>query len=134
MTPQDLKVQEKQEQPQDDGEKTEVGRFFVPQTDIHESEDALFVTMDMPGVRKDNVDIQLEKNILSVTGRIDFSNYADLKPIYTEYNVGNYSRSFTLSGQIDKDRISASMADGVLALHLPKVEALKPRKITVQAK
>lgn len=132
MTAQDLRVQEKQEQIEEKGEKTEVGRYYVPQTDIHESSDALFVTMDIPGVSKDRLSIDLDKNVLTVTGNIDFSKYEDLKPIYTEYNIGNYTRSFTLSSQIDKERISARMADGVLALHLPKVKEAESRKIEVQ--
>ena len=131
MTPQDLQVQEKKEL-QEKGEKTEVGRFYSPQTDIHESSDALFVTMDMPGVRKDNVDIHVEKNVLTVTGTIDFSNYEDLKPIYTEYNIGNYTRSFNLSSEIDKEGISAKIVDGVLALRLPKVKEAAAKKIEVK--
>ena len=131
MTPQELQVQEKQEIDQQK-EKTEVGRYFVPHTDIHESSEALFVTMDMPGVRKENVDINLDKNTLTVTGTIDFSNYEELKPIYTEYNVGNFTRSFTLNNEVDKERISAKMVDGVLALHLPKAEEATAKKIEVQ--
>ena len=118
MTPKDLEVQEKKEL-EEKGEKTEFGRYYVPHTDIHESSDTLFVTMDMPGVRKDNVDIHLDKNVLTVTGTIDFSNYQDLEPIYTEYSVGNYARRFTLSSEINKEDISAKMVDGVLALRLP---------------
>ncbi|MFC1681768.1 Hsp20/alpha crystallin family protein [Pseudomonadota bacterium] len=132
MTPPDLQVQEKQEQVEEKGEKTEVGRFFVPQTDVYESADALSITMDMPGVQKDRVSIDLDKNVLTVTGRLDFSNYEDLKPIYTEYNVGNFTRSFSLSNKIDKEGISARMEDGVLELHLPKVQEAAARKIEVQ--
>ena len=132
MTTQDLQLQEKQEQRQEQGEKTEVSRDYIPPTDIHETPEALFVTMDMPGVRRDNVDIQLDKNVLTVNGCIDFSNYQDLKPIYTEYNVGHYTRSFTLSSQIDQEGISARMVDGVLALHLPKTKAAAARRIEIQ--
>ena len=132
MTPQDLKVQEKQEQVPEKGEKTTEGRYYIPQTDVHETADALFVTMDMPGVQKKNVEIQLEKNVLTITGNVDFSNYQDLKPIYTEYNVGNYTRSFTLSSEIDKGEISAKMEDGVLALHLPKVREATAQQIEVE--
>ena len=131
MKPQDLQVQEKKEL-EEKGEKTEVGRYYIPQTDIHESSDALFVTMDMPGVGKDKVAINLEKNVLTITGTIDFSNYEDLKPIYTEYNIGNYTRSFNLSSEIDKEGISAKMVDGVLALHLPKVKEAAAKQIEVK--
>ena len=129
MTTQDLKVQEKQEQA--GSERTTAGRYYVPQTDIHESSDALFVTMDVPGVSREKVEISLDKDVLTVTGNIDFSSYDGLKPMYTEYNVGNYSRSFTLSNQIDKSAISARMEDGVLYLKLPKVKETAARKIEV---
>lgn len=131
MTPQDLQVQEKQELEQQQ-EKTDVGRYFLPRTDIHESANALVVTMDMPGVGKENVDVRLEKNVLTVTGTVDFTNYKDLKPIYTEYNVGNYTRSFTLSSEIDKQGISAKIVDGVLTVNLPKVKEAAARKIEIQ--
>lgn len=132
MTPQELKVQEKQELPEEKGEKTEVARYYVPQTDIHESADALFVTMDMPGVGKDNVNVHIEKDVLTVTGTIDFSNYEGLTPIYTEYNVGNYTRRFTLSTKIDREAITAKIVDGVLALQLPKVKEAAAKTIKVQ--
>lgn len=89
--------------------------------------------MDMPGVGKDSLDVQIDKNVLTVTGTIDFSSYDDLKPIYTEYNVGNYARSFTLSSSIDFQGISARVNEGVLKLYLPKVKEVAARKIEVQS-
>ena len=132
MTPQELEVQEKKETLQEKGEKTEPSRYYVPQTDIHESPDALLVTMDMPGVGKESLDIQLEDDVLTVTGKINFSNYDDLKPIYTEYNIGNYTRKFTLSNSIDHQGITAKMNDGVLEVHLPKVKEVGAKRIDVQ--
>ena len=132
MTPQELEVQEKKESLQEQGEKTEASRYYVPQTDIHESPEALFVTMDMPGVGKDSLDIQVENDVLIVTGKIDLSNYDDLKPIYTEYNIGNYTRKFALSSTIDNQAISAKMNDGVLEIQLPKVKAAAATRIEVQ--
>ena len=87
--------------------------------------------MEMPGVEKSDIDIKLEKNKLLVEGRIDFENYKSYKPLYTEYNVGHFSRSFTLSSQIDTTAIEANVADGVLTLNLPKVKEAAPRKITI---
>ncbi len=113
------------------GEKTLPGKFYVPNTDIYEVDGALIVVMDMPGVEKKNVDIKLEKNVLAVEGRIDFSNYEDLKPAYTEYNIGHFSRSFQISSEIDSSRISANMNDGVLTLNLPKVKEAAPKHIAV---
>ena len=69
--------------------------------------------------------------MLSVEGRVDFSNYAGLQPVYTEYNVGNYARNFQLSSKIEQDAISAELKDGVMTLVLPKAEKARPRKITV---
>ncbi len=112
-------------------EKTLPGKFYVPNTDIYELDNALVVVMDMPGVEKKNVDIKLEKNVLAVEGRIDFSNYENLKPVYTEYNIGHFSRSFQISSEIDGSRISANMNDGVLTLNLPKVKEAAPKQIKV---
>lgn len=131
MVPQDLQVQEKKEH-EENGEKTEAGRYYAAQTDIYESSDSLFVTMDVPGVQKNNLDINLEKNVLTVTGKINFSNYKELQPIYTEYNIGNYVRSFTLASEIDKDQISAKVNDGVLELKLPKLKKAAAKKIVIQ--
>ena len=66
-----------------------------------------------------------------VEGRVDFSDYAGLQPVYTEYNVGNYARNFQLSSKIEQDAISAELKDGVMTLVLPKAEKARPRKITV---
>ncbi len=125
-----LSVKEKKEL-QAKEEKTIPGKFFLPYTDIYETDSALVVVMEMPGVEKSNIDVKLEKNKLSVEGRIDFENYKGYKAVYTEYNVGHFSRSFTLSSQIDTAGIEAHVADGVLTLNLPKVKEATPRKITV---
>jgi HSP20 family molecular chaperone IbpA len=131
MTSHDLQVPEKKEL-DSKVEKTEDSRTYVPLTDIHETENALFITTEIPGVSKENLDIHLEKDVLTLTGKIDFSNYENFKPIYTEFRVGNYSRSFTLSSKIDKAGISAKIEDGVLTLHLPKVKDKAPIKIAIQ--
>ena len=85
----------------------------------------------MPGVGKDSVDVSVENDVLTIEGRVNFSNYDGLQPLYTEYNVGNYARSFQLSGKIEQDRINAELKDGVMILTLPKAEKAKPRKINI---
>jgi HSP20 family molecular chaperone IbpA len=108
-------------------EKTKPGKFYMPDTDIYETDEALVVVMDMPGVEKKNIDIKVEKNVLSVEGQIDFAKYENLKPVYTEYNVGHFSRSFSISQDIDSAAISAKVEDGVLTLRLEAA----PRRIEV---
>ena len=127
---QELQVQEKKEL-ETDQEGTVPTRFFVPNTDIFEDNDALTVIMEMPGVGKDDVSVDLENDQLHVEGRIDFSLYEGMDPVYTEYSIGNYRRGFTLSSKIDQDRIKADLNDGVLKIVLPKVEQAKPRRIEV---
>jgi HSP20 family molecular chaperone IbpA len=127
---QELTVQEKKELAGKE-ESTVPARYFVPYTDIHESDDALTVVMEMPGVEKKDVKIDLENDVLKVEGQIDFKKYAGLDPIYTEYNVGHYQRSFTLGSKIDQGKISASLQDGVLTLTLKKTKAATPRSIPI---
>lgn len=126
----ELEVQEKQEV-DEGGEATVPARYFVPPTDIFESADALTVVMEMPGVTKDNVTVDLENNALQVDGKIDFANYRDMEPVYTEYNIGHYRRGFAISSKIDQDRISAGLDNGILTLVLPKAAEAKPRKIEI---
>ena len=125
-----LEVQEKKELATKE-EKTVPARYYVPNTDIFESDDALTVVMEMPGVERKDVDIRLENDLLRVEGRIDFAKYEGLEPVYTEYNVGHYARAFTLSGKIDQDNISADLADGVLTLTLKKAKEAVPRRIAI---
>jgi len=127
---QELQVQQKR-QVEDKDEATIPARVFLPNTDIYETEDALTVVMEMPGVEKSNVEVGVEEGVLKVYGRIDFSKYEGLQPVYTEYNIGHYARSFRLSSKIDQTKIGAQMNDGVLSLVLPKVEEAKPRVISV---
>ena len=127
----ELQVQEKRELQKKD-EQTIPSRVFLPTTDIFETDEALTVVMEMPGVDKANIHIGVENDVLTVDGRIDFSKYEKLLPVYTEYNIGHYRRSFTLSStRINQDKIQAEMKDGVLTLTLPKGEQAKPRRIAV---
>jgi len=129
-TQQELQVQQKREVEKKQ-ESTIPSRVFVPVADIFETDQALTVILEMPGVSKDSVDVNVETDVLTIEGRVDFSNYDGLQPLYTEYNVGNYARSFQLSSKIEQDRISAELKDGVMMLVLPKAEKAKPRKINV---
>ena len=130
MSPQELQVREKRELEKKQ-ESTAPARTFVPTADIFETEPALTVVLEMPGVDKNNVDVSIEDGVLTVQGRLDFAKYEGLQPVYTEYNIGHYRRSFSLSQKIEQAKISAELADGVLTLVLPKAEEAKPRRITI---
>jgi HSP20 family protein len=130
MSSQSLEVQQKKELVAK-GEKTVPARYYVPSTDIFETDDALIVVMEMPGVDRKNIDVRLENDELRVEARIDFSNYDRMEPLYTEYNVGHYSRSFSLSQIIDQQQIGAEYDDGVLTLKLSKVKQAQPRRIAI---
>ena len=126
----ELATREKQELATKE-EKTVPGRFYVPSTDIYETDEALTLVMEMPGVEKKDITVGLENDVLRVEGRIDFSKYEGMEPVYSEYNVGHYTRSFALSNKIAQDGISAQLDDGVLTLTLPKVTEAQPRRIAI---
>jgi len=127
---QELAVQEKKELVSKE-EKTVPARYYVQNTDILETDDALTVVMEIPGVEKKNVDVSIENDVLRVEGRIDFSKYGGMEPLYTEYNVGHFARAFTLSDKIDQQQITAQLDDGVLTLTLKKAKEAMPRKIAI---
>lgn len=130
MAEQQVPLQEKKELTPAE-ERTEAGRFFSPYTDIHETAESVVVTMEMPGVDKGGVDIRLDKGVLTIKGTVDAAKYDALRPIYTEYNVGNFIRTFTVSTKIDSGAISASMGDGVLTVNLPKAAEAVAKRIQV---
>jgi len=114
-----------------DIERTREGRVFIPRTDIFERENDIVVTADMPGVDDRNVDIHVEKNVLTISGKATPSEHKGMTANYTEYETGDYQRTFTLSNEIDVNRITASIKDGVLHITLPKSAETLPRKIIV---
>jgi HSP20 family protein len=130
MADQEVQVQQKREVEKKQ-ESTVPLRSFLPVSDIFETDHALNVVLEMPGVAKDNVEIGIENDVLKISGRIDIAKYEGLQPVYTEYNIGNYSRSFQLSNKVDQDAIKAELKDGVMTLVLPKSEKAKSRRISV---
>ena len=87
----------------------------------------------MPGVDEKSVNVDLANGVLTIEGAVVLDDYNELAPVYTEYNVGNYLRRFSISTDVDVDGIKARTANGVLELELPKAEKARPRKITVTA-
>ena len=104
---------------------------FVPPTDIYETKDSVIVLAEMPGVAPDGVDITLERRVLTIRGRSAATEHTGYQPVYTEFADGDYERVLTLSENIDRDRIEATLKDGVLHLVLPKAEVAKARKIEI---
>ncbi len=131
MANQELTPREKQELTRD--EQTRPGRTYVSDVDIYETTDSLWLWADMPGVDEHSLEVNVADGVLSIAGRVALQDYDNLTPVYTEYNVGNYARRFTLSNEIEAERIKARMTNGVLELELPKAERTKPRRITVTA-
>jgi HSP20 family protein len=133
MTTQELTPKEKQELTEK--EHLRPGRTYVPEVDIREDDQALWLWADMPGVTPDQVEVELHDDVLRLEGHVATQDYEGLTPIYTEYNVGNYLRRFTLSNaqHFDRDQISARLENGVLSVKLPKAEQAKPRRIPVSS-
>lgn len=131
MADKDLQVQEKQEV-QATAESTRNVPVYVPPVDIYESETELTLLADMPGVPLQNVDIDLNNDQLTIRGTTDMNEDGG-RVLLREYAVGDYYRQFRLSNAIDREKIEASMKDGILKVVLHKAEAAKPRKIEVKA-
>ena len=105
---------------------------FVPQVDIVETETEFRMIADMPGVDADSVDIDVDKNVLTLQGRFVPQPPEGYSLVYQEYRNGNYERSFTLGSTIDRTGINATVRDGVLRLTLPKAKEAQPRRIEVK--
>lgn len=112
-------------------ETTWAGNTYEPAVDIWESDEELVLMADVPGAGKDDVEIDLHDDVLTIDARVTPDDYEGLRPLYSEYNVGNYYRRFSLGETIDQQKISAEMEEGVLRVTLPKREKAKPRKIKV---
>ena len=108
-------------------EHTRSGRYYRPNVDILERDDELTVLADIPGTTSDDIDIQFEDGQLSIFARVRPRQGEETHYLAREYGIGDYYRSFRVSEAIDAAKINAEYADGVLTLHLPKAEAIKPR-------
>lgn len=114
-------------------ENTRGGSFFRPNCDVVETADEIRIIADVPGATESNIDIHLEKGALTIHANVADRRPADTKYILREYGVGGFFRTFQVDESIDGDRIHATVRDGVLSLHLPKAESVKPRKIAVKS-
>jgi HSP20 family molecular chaperone IbpA len=114
-------------------ERTHDRPIYAPRVDVIETEDALEILADMPGVTKESVEVTLEQRVLSIRGRADLALPEELAPLYLEYRPGDYERAFTLSEAVDPAGIEARVKDGVLQLRLPKAGPAKRQRIEVKA-
>jgi HSP20 family protein len=114
------------------GELTRERNVYTPAVDIMERKDDIVLLADMPGVDENTVDITLEKNVLTIYGKVAPEMLAGYTLYLSEYGTGDYQRVFTLTEEVDRDKIQATVKNGVLRLVLPKAEAVKTRKITVK--
>jgi HSP20 family protein len=114
-------------------EQTKTGPVFAPSVDIFETEQEITLLADMPGVKTDDLNIDLRENVLTLLAEVKPLEGEQEVDVLREYRMGNYFRQFTLSELIDQAKIEAEMKDGVLRLRMPKVEPAKPRKVAVKA-
>ena len=128
----ELQVKEKQEVTTA-AEQTKPGLVFTPAVDIFENDTEIVLLADMPGVKVQDLNIDLRDNTLTLDGGVEALEVSGEEAVLMEYEVGKYFRKFSLSEVIDQEKIDAQLKDGVLRLTLPKVEKATPRTIAVQA-
>ena len=115
-----------------DGNERHRATPLVPPVDIIEDGDGILLRADLPGVPRENLSIDVEGDTLTVEGTVNLGELGDLQALYAEVGVARYRRSFVLSRDLDRDRIDASLSNGVLTLRLPKREQARPRRIEVR--
>jgi HSP20 family protein len=113
-------------------EQTRPGPLYSPAVDIFENDNSITVLADMPGVKAEDLEVDLRESVLTLTGQVRAPETAKETDILREYRSGTFFRQFTLSETIDQAKIDAKLTDGVLRLELPKVETARPRQITVR--
>lgn len=109
-------------------------RTYSPRVDIVEGKDGYTISFDAPGADANAIDVQYEDGLLTVHATAPARQGSDVTFVRREYAVGDYHRSLRIGAKVDVSKITADYSNGVLTLTLPKLEAVKPRKITVQAK
>lgn len=128
-----LEVRKKESGDAKDVERTRSRKCFVPAVDIYERENEMLLIADMPGVDETSVDITLENNVLTIQGAVEPPFRGDYQQVYAEYETGDFQRAFTLTDEIDREKIEATVKNGVLRVVLPKAASAVARKIEVKA-
>ena len=111
-------------------ERTLGGTTYSPRFDIWENEDEMILYGDLPGVMPEDLDVRFENPVLTIHGKVN-PRHNDIKFLHGEYGIGDFHRTFTIGEAIDTERISAELKNGVVTVHLPKSEKVKPRRIEV---
>ena len=114
-------------------ERTKNRKVYIPKVDIYETKESMVLIADMPGVDETSVDIMLEKNVLTITGSVDPVLREGYTLAYSEYDTGDYERAFTISDEMDRDKIDATVKNGILKVVLHKAEQAKAKKIAIRA-
>lgn len=127
----EIAVREKEAIRPASGEPTREGVYYSPAVDIFETDDRITVVADMPGVRKEGVDVDIKDGVLTISGAVE-PVPERLRPVWREFDVGGFLRRFTIGDKIDSEKISASLSNGVLTLELPKADRLRSRRVEVQ--
>ena len=113
-------------------EDTPSGTTYSPRFDIWENDDEMLLYGDLPGVMLEDLDVRFENPVLTIHGKVN-PRHSDIKFLHGEYGIGDFHRTFTIGEVIDTDRISAELKNGVVIVHLPKSEKVKPRRIEVRS-
>ena len=117
----------------DAGERTHERSVFVPRVDIYETETGLVIIADLPGVTPEGLEVTLEKRVLSIYGRFEENTPEGYSQAYREYEVGDFERQFTLSGDFDINGIEANLKYGVLHLAIPRAPEAAAKRIEVRS-
>jgi len=108
------------------------GQILRPPVDVFEDADGITLQLDMPGVSKERLSVQTDKDTLTIEGEVRIPMQEGMEALYAEVHTTHYRRSFTLSGELDSDKSEASLKDGVLTLRIPKRAELRPRRVEVR--
>ncbi len=133
MAEQTMELEKQEVTTTEETERTRDCRSFIPRSDIYELDDQIVIVADVPGVDEDSIDVTLEKNVLTINALVNPVIPQGYSLSYAEYEVGDFQRSFRLSDEINREKIKASVKDGVLRLYLPKAKEALARKISVKA-
>ncbi|MCG6536793.1 MAG: Hsp20/alpha crystallin family protein [Syntrophales bacterium LBB04] len=114
-------------------ERTRTRKVFIPAVDIYETKDSIILVADLPGADEKSVGITLEKNVLTITAEAEHQDCQGYSASLIEYNTGDYQRSFTVSDEVNQEKIEATVTNGVLRVTLPKADKVKVKKIPIKA-